>query len=58
MKSYTQRFQVAHTLQALLAIRHDIEHGALANIAGAKEQLRRFANQRSREMGYKGEWWE
>ena len=58
MKSFKQRIQMAHTLQALATIRRDIEQGALANNAQAKEQLKRTMNQHAREIGYKeGQWW-
>jgi len=58
MKAYSGRIQLAHTLQALLAVKRDIEQGSLANNAQAKDQLKRAANQKAREIGFKeGQWW-
>ena len=62
LKMLIDRLQGAHTLQALLAVRHDIEHSAVAQNPTAKEQLRTLANQRAANAGYKpqheGErWW-
>ena len=58
MKSFRQRIQMAHTLQALATIKHDVEQGALANNAPAKEELKRTMNSHAREIGFKdGGWW-
>jgi hypothetical protein len=58
MKAFRGRIQLSHTVQALLAIRHDIERGSLANNAPAKDELKRLSNQKAREIGFKdGQWW-
>lgn len=58
IKAFKQRILMAHTASALQPIRHDIEQGSLANNAQAKDVLRRAANMRARELGWKeGQWW-
>lgn len=62
MKSFTGRIQGAHTLGALLTIRHDIERSPIKPNLPAKEEMRRLANRHAIEIGFKpareGEkWW-
>lgn len=58
IKNFTNRIQLAHTLQALVAVKNDIERGSLVNDAAAKSQLKHLANQKAREIGFKnGQWW-
>ncbi|MEY4747658.1 MAG: hypothetical protein RLZZ416_707 [Candidatus Parcubacteria bacterium] len=58
IKAFKQRIQMARTVGALQAIRHDIEQGSLANNQQAKDVLKRFVNQHARELGWKeGQWW-
>lgn len=61
VKSYTNRIQLAHTLQALAAVKNDIERGALAANAQAKNVLKNLSNGRARELGFKPQggvhWW-
>ena len=59
MKNYTGRLQLARTLSALIAVRHDIERSNMQQNFSAKEQLRAVANGRARELGFKEgrDWW-
>lgn len=58
-KNFKGRIQLARTLSALLAVRHDIERSNLQQNFPAKEELRTLANTKAKELGFKEkhDWW-
>ena len=62
MKNFKGRLRLARTLGALQTVRRDIEQSGAQQNFSAKEALRVVANERARELGFKGKgeggnWW-
>ena len=61
MKDFSGKLGLARTLQALDAIKRDIQRSNLQQNMQAKEVLRQVANKRAVEVGFKGkgheQWW-
>ncbi|MBI5456812.1 hypothetical protein HY969_03645 [Candidatus Kaiserbacteria bacterium] len=58
VKDFTGKIRLANTIQRLDALKRDIIRSDLANNFPAKEELRRAANARAKELGFKGgTWW-
>lgn len=59
IKNFKGRLQLARTLSALLAVRHDVERSNVQQNFSAKEELRALANAKAHELGFKEkrDWW-
>ena len=62
MKNFMGRIGLAHTLQALEAIKRDIQRASIQQNMQAKEQLRQAVNKKANELGFKAQhgsapWW-